>query len=131
MTGHNSTAPTVLVIDDERLIRWSIGECLEALGYRVKLAASGAEARAAVDDCAERALIVILDLHLPDVDDLGLLLDIHARCPNAPVIIMTTSQGDEARCRVAAPAVAAFLRKPFDLSLLASYVHEVWRAGRA
>ncbi len=67
----------VLVVDDERLIRWALRERLTAEGCEVVEAADGREAERAVEsvnfDCA------ILDLRLPDTDGVSLLRKIH-RC---------------------------------------------------
>lgn len=56
---------TVLVVDDEALIRWSIGERLPAEGYDVLEASDG---RTAVDLFGRSVHIVLLDSKLPDVD---------------------------------------------------------------
>jgi DNA-binding NtrC family response regulator len=126
MARQNPTPLTVLVIDDETLLRWSIGESLTAAGYQVRVAGTGAEARAELERCAAAALVVVLDLHLPDVTDLGLLLHIHSRRPDAPLIVMSTSERDESPCRAASSGVTAFLRKPFDLAVLARLIQEAW-----
>lgn len=132
MTRQNPAPLTVLVVEDEPLLRWSIGECLAESGYQVRLAGSGAEARAEMARCSAVGLAVVLDLHLPDVTDLWLLQYIHVHRPDALVIVMSTSERDEAPCRAVSPDVAAFLRKPFDLTVLAGLLQSAWpgRAGR-
>ena len=82
-------APRVLVVDDELLIRWSLGEALTAAGYIVVEGRDAAEARRAIGDHVHPPDIVVLDYRLPDSDDLGLLTAIRRAAPTVPVILMT------------------------------------------
>ena len=54
----------VLIIDDEDLLRWSLRQALEGVGYRVTDLASGESAVATAD----RADIILLDWRLPSTD---------------------------------------------------------------
>src|SRR5580700_10098076 len=72
-TGGSFPRPTVLVIDDEPLIRWSLGEAIREAGYAVRAAATGADAKAVLATLAGQPLVIVLDLRLPDVVDLSLL----------------------------------------------------------
>ena len=62
---------TVLVIDDERMIRWSIEQTLRASGYEVVAAETAAEGLALFRGLHPQ--VVFLDLRLPDEDGLGVL----------------------------------------------------------
>jgi len=118
--------PSVLVVDDEALIRWSLSEALTESGYVVRLAASGREARAALASFDGEPVVVILDLRLPDVADLSLLRDIRAARPDVPVIVMTAHGGPEARAQARALGVACVVDKPFDVTELTRTVGEAW-----
>ena len=59
---------TVLVVDDEHLIRWSLEQQLRREGYSVLLAETGAEALQRVQ--ADAPDLVLLDVRLPDADGL-------------------------------------------------------------
>src|SRR5438552_16710950 len=81
--------PRVLVVDDELLIRWSLGEALTAAGFLVAEGRDAAETLGALRDEANRPDLVVLDYRLPDSHDLGLLTTIRREAPAVPVILMT------------------------------------------
>jgi two-component system, NtrC family, response regulator AtoC len=103
---------SVLIVDDEELIRRSLRMALEAAGYEVQLAASGAEGLARLDDGPDCAII---DLRLGDADGLDVVRAARSRVP-APMTIVITAHGD-VDSAIAALRLGAFdyIRKPFDL----------------
>src|SRR5438046_1730876 len=70
----------VLVVDDEPLIRWSVGETLAERGYRVVERGDAEGAREALRE-GSTFDVVLLDYRLPDSDDLSLLASIRSRHP--------------------------------------------------
>ena len=76
----------ILIVDDERLIRWSLRQQLEAAGWRVSEAETGAEA---VERAREGVDAVLLDFKLPDTDGLDVLRQIKAIDADVPVLLMT------------------------------------------
>lgn len=130
MTGEKLPKPTVLVVDDEPLIQWSLFESLSELGYQVCLASSGAEARQFLGGCNGNALVVVLDLRLPDVADLALLREVRRQAPRAPVIVMSAHGTPETRADSLALGATHFVDKPFDVATIATLVQDVWQ-GRS
>lgn len=122
--------PTVLVVDDEALIRWALSERLSDSGYPVRTAATGAEARAILETRDGAPWIVLLDLRLPDVSDLSLLGEFRARWPDLPVVMMTAHGSAEDARQAALLGAARFVSKPFDVSAIVDLVGEVWRGSR-
>jgi len=62
---------TVLVVDDDKLTRFSLSKILGHAGYRIRQAASATEGMAAIEK--ERPGIVLLDILLPDRDGFAVL----------------------------------------------------------
>ena len=107
-------APSVLVVDDEALIRWSLAESLSDAGYAVSQASDGASAVARASE-GQRFDAIVLDYRLPDSNDLHLLETIRGLQPGAAVVMMTafgTHEMTTAAMRLGAHRVVA---KPFDV----------------
>jgi len=112
------SATRVLVVDDEALVRWSIAETLGAHGYDIIEAPDGQGAVAAILDSAQKPDAVLLDLKLPDSDDLSLLASVRRLLPMVPVILMTAFGTPEVLEEARRLGVFTVLDKPFDLDEL-------------
>lgn len=131
MNREKNPRPFVLIVDDEALIRWSLSEGLSDSGYDVRMAGTGADARAELDSLAGEPLVVLLDLRLPDVSDLSLLSEIRAKRPDAPVIMMTAHGTPEDAAQAAALGVNRFVGKPFDVGEMVALVGAAWNQHAA
>src|SRR5688572_27295730 len=114
--------PTVLVVDDDALMRWSLAESLGDCGYAVTEADDGGAALTAIERAARPFDIVLLDYHLPDSTDLRLLMRVKHLSPASQVILISayTSEFLPSGCAGAYQVVA----KPFELEHLAALVTE-------
>jgi DNA-binding NtrC family response regulator len=121
-TGGSFPRSTVLVIDDEPLIRWSLGEAIREAGYRVQVAATGADAYAALATLEGQPLVIVLDLRLPDVVDLSLLLALRSRRPDAPVLVLSAWASSDAAAAAMQAGAARVLKKPFDVGSVVAAV---------
>ena len=111
----------VLVVDDESLIRWALTEMLGDLGYEVVQAADGRNALAAMCEAAPFD-VVLLDLRLPDCDDLSLLARIRSLSPTTRIILMSAHGTTEVAERAMDLGALRFVSKPFELNDLAALV---------
>ena len=123
-------AATILIVDDDPLLRQALVARFGGDGYDVMEAGTAAEATDAIGPSVDLAL---LDFHLPDGDGLALLREFKERAPDTVVILMTAfASVDNA---VAAMKLGAFhyVNKPFDLdemALLAEQALETTRLRR-
>ena len=121
---------TVLVVDDEPLIRWAVREILEDAGYGVVEAGSACEAMSRVADAARRPLAVaLLDLRLPDSDDLSLLRRVRGEAPGCRVIIMTAHGTPEILRDAMTQGAFGTISKPFDLTSILGLVRAAEKAA--
>jgi two-component system response regulator HydG len=121
-------APRVLVVDDELLIRWSLGEALTAAGFIVVEGRDAAETRKALRDETNRPDLVVLDYRLPDSDDLGLLTTIRSEAPEVPVILMTAHGTADVVNGALDLGAYRVVSKPFEMHAMASLVAEALAA---
>jgi DNA-binding NtrC family response regulator len=103
---------TVLVVDDEPLIRWSLVNRLKEEGYRALEAGTAADAVALHREGAD---LILLDYALPDANGLEVLKQVKETDPDTLVIMLTANT--EVGIAVAAMKQGAFhyANKPFDL----------------
>ena len=113
--------PTILVVDDEQLIRWSLTERLKAEGYIVVEAATAADALARSADGVD---LVLLDYRLPDGDGLSVLKKIKERTPDTVVILLTAISNVETAVEAMKQGAYHYANKPFNLDEIALLVEK-------
>jgi len=118
----------VLVVVDDRLLRWAVAETLTAHGYEVSEASDAKSALKALGATAMSADLVLLDLFLPDACDLRVLNLIRAVAPSVPVILMTAFSTPEI-VEQARAVGAEVIPKPFDMDTLTAFVDGTMARG--
>ncbi len=116
---------TILVVDDEEMIRDLGKQILTKQGYRVLTAADGPQAVAIY--LAERDAIdlVLLDLTMPHMSGLDVLERIRKINPAAKVVLSSGHRGDEAHSPERISGASAFLPKPYRADLMLGIIREV------
>ncbi len=117
----------ILVVDDERHIRDMTMTMLTRAGYRVILAADGAEAATVFAQRAAEIRLVITDLHMPNLDGAMLGRALRRINPAARLLVvsgMSSALGNRPAFEPREFA-DAFLHKPFKPEALLSKVHEL------
>ena len=101
----------ILVVDDERLVRWSLSQRLGADGMEVVEAASVGEAvqQSRQFDAA------ILDYRLPDGDGVSLLKRLRHVDPDLPVVMLTASKDVDTIVEAVKAGAADYVTKPFEV----------------
>jgi len=106
----------ILIIDDEKLLRWSLNQNLTKSGYSVLEASTAEVGLKTFAD--EQPDIVLLDIHLPDLSGIDVLEKIKESNPNA-LVIMITAYGDiQTAVRTIKLGAYDFVEKPFNMDKL-------------
>jgi len=109
-------AATVLIIDDDKMMRAFLENILGEDGYEVLLATTGAEGEALLE--AKPVDIVLLDLRLPDEDGISILRRMKREEPNVQVIVLTAFGAVESAVEAMKLGAYDYIDKPSDVSKL-------------
>jgi two-component system, NtrC family, response regulator AtoC len=118
----------VLIVDDERLIRWSVRQKCEQWGYQVFDAENGAEALALAQ--SELPDLLLLDVRLPDISGLEVLEKLKANGDSCAVIMITADpQIDDVKAALRMGAYD-YVGKPLDFDGLFVAIQNALEARR-
>ena len=115
---------TVLVVDDEPMVRDVVARYLAREGFEILEAADGAEARAIIERTALD--LVVLDVMLPGRDGFA-LIDVIREWGDSGIVLITARDGLQDRLRGLDGGADDYVVKPFELTELVSRVGAVLR----
>ena len=118
---------TILVVDDEALIRWSLSERLKGEGYQVLEADTGA---AALGKLPQGVDLVLLDYKLPDTDGVSVLRKVKEFDPDILVILLTAYATIETAVEAMKLGAYHFANKPFNLDDVSATVERALETTR-
>ncbi len=107
-----SKQPSVLVVDDESLMREALSDWLREDGYEIGLAASGDEAIAKAQEKTWE--VILLDLKMPGMDGLEALRRLKEATPDSEIIMMTAYATIDTAVQAMKEGAFDYLVKPFD-----------------
>jgi len=112
MRSTTEPAFTILVVDDDTAARRAIADTLERAGYRVRAAATVAEARRLIE--TEEPALAVVDLVLPDGDGISLLGELRGAWPAMPGVIVTSYVEPRSIVEAMRRGAVDYLPKPLD-----------------
>ncbi|NOQ46955.1 MAG: response regulator [Desulfobulbaceae bacterium] len=118
----------ILVVDDEKLVCWSLNETLTEAGFLVKTALTGAEAKAAFESF--RPNIVLLDIRLPDADGIDLLSKFKALDEDVIILMITAYADADSAVNALKAGADDYIGKPFDLDKIRHTVEQCFLKKR-
>jgi PAS domain S-box-containing protein len=113
--ARSSLAGTVLVVDDEEMVRDLCRAIVEQVGFQALTAADGREALEIFHDHAAEIVCVILDLTMPWMDGVAAFRELRRIRPEVKVILASGYNEQEATQRFAGQGLAGFIQKPYRL----------------
>jgi PAS domain S-box-containing protein len=119
--GHES----ILVIDDEEVIRQLADDMLSSYGYRVQLAADGEEGVKIYKKQEPRSDLVILDMIMPRQGGRATLLKLKKINPAVKVLFSTGYSQNEKVNEIMTLGVSGFIQKPYQVNDLLSKVRKI------
>lgn len=120
----SGSEPTILIVEDEVLLRMALADFLQECGYRVLEAGTAAEARAILSKHMADIELVFTDVKMPgDMDGFGLADWVRAHDPGMPVFIASGYTGKTMMAHELC-AGEPFFAKPYDLDRLASKIQD-------
>lgn len=104
---------SILLVEDEKILRVSLSDALRAEGYAVLPVEEGKSAMRSLEE-GEFSL-VITDIRLPDIGGMEILKKSLAESPSTPVIMMTGYGSIEDAVQAMRTGAFDYITKPFDL----------------
>jgi DNA-binding NtrC family response regulator len=121
--------PGILIVDDDIVVRDSLGKWFESEGFRVSIAPGAA---AALEMLANRRFdLALVDIKMPGVDGIELQAKLREIDPSMPVIIMTGFASVETAVRALKNGAYDYITKPFDPDELVHLVNKAISHKRA
>jgi DNA-binding response OmpR family regulator len=117
---------SILLVDDDTLMRRSLAFHLEQAGYRVHTAANAEDALKIVDQ--NPLDLVLLDIGLPGMDGLEALREMKAR-RNLPIILVTARRRELDEVLGLELGADDYITKPFDVDVVLAHIKTVLRRG--
>ena len=125
----DAARPNILVVEDDADMRQMLEEELPVSGFDVAGAASAAEALARLEE--RRFDVVVTDQVMPGLRGSDLLVEIRARQPELPVIIMTAFGSVDAAVEAMKGGAFHYLTKPFRIEQLLDTIRSALATGES
>lgn len=109
----NHAQSSILVVEDEALVRAYVNMVLQGDGHDVLESKDGLDAVSVFETAHERIGLVILDLTLPRLKGLEVAAKMRALRPTVPIILMSGSHDVDLPHHATQPHLTTFLPKPF------------------
>ena len=116
---------SILLVDDEPLIRTSNKRMLTQLGYEVMLAESGERALQIYEEYSQRIFLIILDFVMPGINGAETFERLKAIDPEVKVLISSGYSKDGNIEAVLENGALGFIQKPFDLEQLGELLRQM------
>jgi len=115
---------TVLIVDDEELVRFVTQELLACLGYDVEVASTGEEALEQIR-AGLRPDLILLDIVMPGMGGVEAFRRIHKIAPDIPVLLSSGFTDPESAATLLNEGLVGVISKPYRMENLSARIKEV------
>jgi CheY-like chemotaxis protein len=120
----NTKKESILVVEDEDIMRESLVDWFSSEGHKVDSAMDGDKALNKYD--LEDYDVMIIDLKLPGRDGLSILSDVKVKNPKVKVVIITAYPSVDTANEAMQRGAIDYLQKPFELNQLSTSIREAY-----
>ena len=118
---------SILVVDDELLIRDLLYDFFHGQGWDIALAENGEKALRILE--SQKVDLVLTDLKMPDMDGMTLTKQLRESHPEIPVVVMTGYPSVDSAVEALRNKVADYIVKPFNINRLYKVVEAQLQEG--
>lgn len=115
--------PRILIVDDEKNLRFTMTMCLEPLGYEIGTADDGEDALSQLEK--QEFDLILLDIRLPGMDGLDVLRQVVKHHPNVRIIMVSAHGTVENAVEAMKLGAVDFIQKPFTPQEIRTIVQQV------
>ncbi|MFH1054702.1 MAG: response regulator [Candidatus Altiarchaeota archaeon] len=109
-------AKTIMIVDDDQAIRYSLGRILRVDGHTIIEADGYKECMKELSNLGGKVDLILLDIMMPEQDGIGLFWDIKSAYPDVKIIFLSAIVPDErAKYRLRREGHIPNIKKPFDV----------------
>jgi two-component system response regulator HydG len=124
-----STQPSILVVDDELLVRDLLYDFFSDQGWQISVTDSASKALGILQN--KKVDLVLTDLKMPEMDGMDLTHKVKEEYPDMPVMVMTGYPSVESAIEALRAKVADYITKPFNINeLLKAVSSHIERSDR-
>ena len=127
--SRRSKLATILVVEDEEMVRQMVCTALRSQGHEVLEATSGKSALDLLAGAATLPTLVLLDLTMPVMGGAELVPILNRDYPGLQVMVTSGYAEEDARREFPPGAIADFLQKPYTLATLTEKVEGILKSG--
>lgn len=120
-------ASRILVVDDEKMVRWGLRRALEEASYQVDEASTAAGALEAIEH--ETPDMVLLDFKLPDGTGIEILREMKKIAPRVPAVMITAHASIDGAVEAMKEGAYDYISKPFEVEEVIQTVQRALEAG--
>jgi CheY-like chemotaxis protein len=119
-TGYepNNKEFTILIVDDEEIIRKMVKKMVEKHGFQALVAYDGENALEIFKTYKDQITCVLLDLTMPNLDGMTTFSKLKEISPNVKVILSSGYNQQEITDRYVSKGLSGFLQKPYEMDTL-------------